>query len=126
MSAQQKKAKKTPKRALATRSALEWRKEREAAAAAEAPDDKEAEVPRASTSGDKWTLADVVKVVIAEKTRFAERLVLQKKINCKLDTDLAAARTSNIDLGQRIMALEALQASKEEDTDTEKGNKMLC
>ena len=69
----------------------------------------------------------MVKVVIAEKTRVAERLVLQKKINYKLDTDLAAARTSNIDLGQRIMALEALQASKEEeDTDTEKGNKMLC
>ena len=126
MSAQQKKAKKAPKKALATRSALEWRKERDAAAAAAAPEDEEAEVPRASTSGDKWTHADLVKVVIAEKTRTAERLVLQKKINCKLDTDLAAARTNNIDLGQRIMALEAWQAIKEEETDTEKGNKMLC
>ena len=121
MSAQQKKAKKAPKKALATRSALEWRKEKEAAAAAAAPEDDEADIPRASASGDKWTLADVVKIVIAEKTKTAERLVVQKKINCKLDSDLAAARSTITDLGQRVIALESWQASKEEETDTEKG-----
>ena len=126
MSAQQKKAKKAPKRALATRSAMEWRKEREAAAAAAAPEDEEADIPRASAAGDKWTLPDVVKVVIAEKTKTAERLVVQKKINCKLDSDLAAARSTITDLGQRVIALESWQASKEEETDTEKGMFFQC
>ena len=114
-------SKKAPKKALATRSALEWRKEREAAAAAAAPEDAEADIPRASSSGDKWTLPDVVKVVIAQKTKTDERLVVQKKINCKLDSDLAAARSTITDLGQRVIALESWQASKEEETDTEKG-----
>jgi hypothetical protein len=83
--------------------------------AAAVPDDEQAGLPGTSSSftqgtpmsGDKWSIPDLVKVVLSEKNKTAERLVIQKKLNSKLDTDLAAARSTISDLSQRILSLEA-------------------
>ena len=83
--------------------------------AAAVPDDDHGGSPGTSSSftqgtpmsGDKWSIPDLVKVVLSEKNKTAERLVIQKKLNSKLDTDLAAARSTIIDLSQRILSLEA-------------------
>ena len=93
--------------------------------AAAVPDDEQAGLPGTSASftqgtpmsGDKWSIGDLVKVVLSEKNETAERLVIQKKLNSKLDTDLAAARSTIIDLSQRLLSLESWQSNKEEGED---------
>ena len=105
--------------------AIASRNHRDPPAVAAVPDDEQAGLPGTSSSftqgtpmsGDKWSIPDLVKVVLSEKNKTAERLVIQKKLNSKQDSDLAAARSTIIDLSQRLLSLESWQSSKEDGED---------